>query len=572
VNVVFYDSRNPSTNDSAECYVARSVDGGVTFANMKVSDHRFQPKPISGLAGGYQGDYIGIAFSNNKLYPFWADDYSGVYQVWTAGIDLGPAISSVPLGNTEQTTGTRTVNCVITPAGSGINPSLTKLYYSKDNPSISNSINLTNTSGNNWTAALPLSGAGLYRYYLTTTDSISRTATDPGGAPANFYQFTASADTIPPVITHTPIGNTPRSYWPITLSAVVTDNIGVDSVWVEWYKNTPSPIKRFKLNNTGGNNYSAQFNSTQAEVIIGDHIYYVIKARDNSSNHNQTQLPSTGYYSFTLTTLRLGEGFWLSAFPPVGWSISGPGASYWSQGTVSSYGVGQNSARFNYYNATVGNNAALTTLQFDPTTNATDSLKVDIAHAYYGATYIDSLRIESSTNGGTTFSPIIVLYASTDFGGYYSLSTVSQTGIFTPTASQWKTRKFGMPIGTNQVRFNAITGYGNDLFLDSIIIVSPATGMQNQSGLIPIQYALYQNFPNPFNPVTKINFDIPKQGLVNLKIYDVLGREIKTLVKDIKAPGSYSIEFNASEFSSGVYFYRLESNGFTDVKKMMMIK
>jgi hypothetical protein len=89
---------------------------------------------------------------------------------------------------------------------------------------------------------------------------------------------------------------------------------------------------------------------------------------------------------------------------------------------------------------------------------------------------------------------------------------------------------------------------------------------------IPDQYSLSQNYPNPFNPVTKINYSIPKQGFVTLKIYDLLGREIKSLVSETKLPGNFSVDFNGSNLASGVYFYRLESNGFSDIKRMMLIK
>jgi hypothetical protein len=92
------------------------------------------------------------------------------------------------------------------------------------------------------------------------------------------------------------------------------------------------------------------------------------------------------------------------------------------------------------------------------------------------------------------------------------------------------------------------------------------------NSLVPFKNKLNHNYPNPFNPVTKISYSIEKQGLVNLKIYDILGREIKTLVKEIKSPGEYIVEFNGANLASGVYFYRLEVNGFTDIKKMMLIK
>jgi hypothetical protein len=89
---------------------------------------------------------------------------------------------------------------------------------------------------------------------------------------------------------------------------------------------------------------------------------------------------------------------------------------------------------------------------------------------------------------------------------------------------------------------------------------------------IPVKFDLKQNYPNPFNPVTKISFAIPKQGLVTLKIFNILGQEVATLVNEVKIAGEYMVDFNASGFTSGVYFYKLESNEFSDIKKMMLIK
>lgn len=94
----------------------------------------------------------------------------------------------------------------------------------------------------------------------------------------------------------------------------------------------------------------------------------------------------------------------------------------------------------------------------------------------------------------------------------------------------------------------------------------------NKNNIEPIKYELSQNYPNPFNPVTNIKYQIQKTGLVTLRIYDIIGREIKTIVNEIKNPGSYIVTFNGSEFSSGVYFYRIQSGDFVQVKKMLLIK
>jgi photosystem II stability/assembly factor-like uncharacterized protein len=89
---------------------------------------------------------------------------------------------------------------------------------------------------------------------------------------------------------------------------------------------------------------------------------------------------------------------------------------------------------------------------------------------------------------------------------------------------------------------------------------------------LPENFILYQNYPNPFNPLTRIKFEIPTSSVVILKIYDVLGMELKTLVNGFRNAGSYEVEFDGSEFPSGVYFYRLTSGQFTSVKKLILLK
>ena len=86
------------------------------------------------------------------------------------------------------------------------------------------------------------------------------------------------------------------------------------------------------------------------------------------------------------------------------------------------------------------------------------------------------------------------------------------------------------------------------------------------------KYTLYQNYPNPFNPFTKIKFNLPKNGFVRIQVFDIAGRLINTLINDFKFSGSYEIDFNGSNLSSGVYFYKMETIDYSDVKKMLLIK
>jgi hypothetical protein len=87
-----------------------------------------------------------------------------------------------------------------------------------------------------------------------------------------------------------------------------------------------------------------------------------------------------------------------------------------------------------------------------------------------------------------------------------------------------------------------------------------------------VSYALSQNYPNPFNLSTIITYEIPSRGLVSLKIYDLLGREVETLVNEEKSPGRYEVKFDGSGLASGIYFYRITTNNFTGTKKMLLMK
>jgi hypothetical protein len=98
------------------------------------------------------------------------------------------------------------------------------------------------------------------------------------------------------------------------------------------------------------------------------------------------------------------------------------------------------------------------------------------------------------------------------------------------------------------------------------------TGITPNTNEIPDRIELNQNYPNPFNPTTTINFDLPKNEFVTLKVYDLLGKEIKTLVEGLHKAGKYNIVADMSNLSSGIYFYTLRTDNFVDTKKMTLLK
>ncbi len=98
------------------------------------------------------------------------------------------------------------------------------------------------------------------------------------------------------------------------------------------------------------------------------------------------------------------------------------------------------------------------------------------------------------------------------------------------------------------------------------------TSVEQISNTIPTEFRLDQNFPNPFNPTTTIRFALPKRSSVTLKLYDIRGREVATLVDDDLPPGEHKVDFNAKGIASGMYLYRLETEGFVQSKKLTLLK
>lgn len=174
-----------------------------------------------------------------------------------------------------------------------------------------------------------------------------------------------------------------------------------------------------------------------------------------------------------------------------------------------------------------------------PDITETDTLQFDYAYARYIGSYIDSLKVEVSTDGGVSFTEIF------NKGGPILATAPSTTLSFAPNStSQWRTFYYPMSL----------------LF-----------GSDNYYAGIPT-FELFQNYPNPFNPKTVISYRVLRDGFLSLKIFDISGREILTLVSDYKRRGDYFIEFDNSSLSSGVYFYRMISGNYSDAKKMILLK
>lgn len=158
------------------------------------------------------------------------------------------------------------------------------------------------------------------------------------------------------------------------------------------------------------------------------------------------------------------------------------------------------------------------------------------------------------------------------YGGSGNFSLLATVG-----ANTYEYTHEGLAIGSGVVAEYKVQAYNDSTTSDFSNTVSIGTSgffkqnLYNESNTVN-SFHLNQNYPNPFNPATIISFSIPENSFVSLKIYDVLGNEITELISEIKGAGNYSVSFDASKLSSGIYFYTLKASGHSFTKKMLLAK
>lgn len=185
-----------------------------------------------------------------------------------------------------------------------------------------------------------------------------------------------------------------------------------------------------------------------------------------------------------------------------------------------------------------------------------------------GGQFHDSLRVFISTTDSN-------LSSFTNLIGYFRVSG--------PIRS-WNEYRFDLTpfAGSNiffAVNYFIVDGgpsgtHSDNVWIDHFIITTdnPTSAPERRPGEVPAMMALHQNYPNPFNPASKIRFDLSTAAHTTLKVFDVLGREVQTLVNEQLLPGSYDATFNAGRLASGLYFYRLQAGSFSDTKRMLLLK
>ena len=525
--IVFYDNRE-TTNDSSGVYMAVSYNGGISFTNFRVSDQNFRPKPIAGLAGGYQGDYIGIAAANNKAYPFWTDDRTGNYQAWIAEVTVGPPCPVDPASNPNPADGSNSIsinlselswtngngvtNCEV---WFGLNGNLSLIY---DGPAIT-SISVPG----------PLQYNKSYAWRI-----IGKNDTCGVGGPFWSFRTELSPGTLfiepfPDLANWTPVGPLGLTNWTVQS----TNNAG----------GSESPECRLS--------WTPSFNGQSYLKSI------------NISAPNNTQLD-------------------LSLKHYLDWYTNPSGV----MGIAVTYDDGATYTPIWQLNNPTGN-VGPETITTSFTTPLTDAANLKLALFFNGNSfnidywYIDDIEltyvipVELTSFSARAIEDKVELIWNT-------ATETNNQGFEIERSNGGQFEKIGFVAG-----FGTTTENKSYSFIDKNVKVGKYTyrlkqidfdGKIEYSQVVevevnpPLTFGIEQNYPNPFNPSTLIKYSIAKDVNVNISVYNTIGEKVATLVNGFQQAGRYEVNFNAGNLTSGVYFYTIEAGDYKAVKKMLLMK
>ncbi len=543
INVVYYDSRNTAANQ-AEVYMSHSTDGGDSWTDVLVSDHTFTPAPIPGLAGGYQGDYIGIAPSSNGVYyPLWCDNSTGIYQAWTAAVTFEPPCLSVdPPTNPNPADG-----------ATGVSKDLAQLTWDNGTGVDSNEV-FFGTSPANLT--------------MVQAGSLSNSYNIPSGTlqyNTNYYWRIKQ------------IGDTCNVSGPVWSFTVMQDpNLVIDTLFNDPFT---SGCGNWTITNDGGTcvwdcNHTADEYNLGSTAASG-----TVLAADADFCGSGSSLLSTA----TLTT-------------PINASIYTQVVLEWDQDWLT-YQTGDNA----YVEVSTDGGTNWTLVVSWLGLDASDQHEsYDISALVAGHSFQVRFRtIQPTWDWWWAVDNVTVIgqYSlPVEFTSFNAATNESNVSLNWATATETNNKGFEIQRKSEKgdfAKIGFVNGAGTSSqphtysYVDSKLTTGKYTYRLKQVDLdgsfayskevnvnvnVPLKFGLDQNYPNPFNPTTEINYTIAKDGLVSLTVYNSLGQEVEKLVNGVVTAGQHRVSFDASRLASGVYYYRLVSNGNNLVKKMMLLK
>lgn len=430
-----------------------------------------------------------------------------------------------------------------------------KLFYRSDSGNY-NWVQLTPTGSlNEFAAVIPSQGSEvLVEYYFRILTTSGEHEFYPESAPDKPFSFYVGADRIPPLISFKPLSSELSRYnFPQIIFAEITDNIKVDTAFVEYKINSVQQpeLELFRIRN---NLFAAALLSDTTNISIGDKIEYRITAEDASSLKNKSYMPEQNYYEVNITDAFVfadSSGLDIPDMNP----LSTRDTIFVDEDIRIDdidifFKISHN--RFSDLDfrlkAPFGSVKSLFAqpgkdTEFENVSSPSFILDQD-AHISMN----DFMMIDSVANG-LSFSPSVF-----DLNALIDLNAKGKWIVFT---------------------YDRAAGNAGRIAEWGLIIRGEKISSAVSENFPPKEFTLYQNYPNPFNPSTTIKFSIiPSLSTVRvlLKVFDILGREVATLVNEQMTPGNYEVEFDGSNLPSGVYFYRIQAGSFIDTKKLILVK
>lgn len=351
----------------------------------------------------------------------------------------------------------------------------------------------------------------------------------------------------------------------------------------------------------GGDGGEVCFHATNQQFILGETQNNGVQRSQNGGAGWQgatSGLSGSGAWVGPLLSHPTSSGIFYTArqqvFQSTNWGASWTAISSGTSGTIREMAISKNNPLIMY--ATSGAAVYKSSdggISFSNVTSGLPSRTITSIYIHPDSSQVAVLtysgfgagKVYKTTNGGSTWnnisgnlpdSPVndvLIYYPGTSTSIYYAAMDI---GVFFTNnyGTTWTELADGLPNtvamhldyhqATNRLRIGT---HGRGVWE-----TSNPVGLINYNNQVPSGYSLKQNFPNPFNPVTNIKYDILNEGFVKLSVYDILGRELKTIINQNQKPGTYTVQFDGTDLSSGTYFYKLVANGYSETRKMMIVK
>jgi subtilisin family serine protease len=478
------------------------------------------------------------------------------------------SLSHTPLTDTENTSTPYRVAALIS---SSVGVQKAVLYYNLDGSApfehklAMSRVGVTDT----FECLIPAQTNQAVQYYIVAENNTDLKTARPIDAPFTSYGFYAGADTVDPVISSTAPRNTINLNGPYNVTATVTDNIGLqDSTYLHYRINSGAEYPPVKM--TGIGNYSGTI-TLPAHINTWDTVNYYVTAVDNSSQQNLGRGPVSGYFSFVMADSEMVSSFDNSA-ELAKWDTTG-GTAPWRLFSSTPHSTPY-SMRTGVANYTSNASIILTLRQnsaynLDPYADNGRTVKLFWwQKGILGAS--DTLFIEGSRDNSAWTS----LKARTSLTTSWSLDSADVNPVFSGKEAN-DTVNFRFRLKSDAGATNAYGWVLDDIYVK----VQPLLGITGDKPetMKPLALALFQNNPNPFGSGTTISYQLPSETKVGLKVYNVAGQLVRTLVNSQQPAGSYAVKWDGRDdgqrkLAAGVYLYRLEAGESRFTKKLVMIK